>query len=205
MQNTELNSKMIMLSVLAMLYGVLSICGQIMASKTVVIFGITASGGVFFMASTFPLNSIITQRYGYKIMRCLILATLVALVLVAILLSILSNIQVNSQLTEAYKQVFGVTELRIALASFVSYLLSENTTSFCTSLFKKTNLKLTIQIFLAAVMGILIDSVIFTHLAFIGMFPYSIVLELVLSLIVIKTTITLFVSVLFGLFAKKSV
>ncbi|QLE78914.1 queuosine precursor transporter [Francisella sp. Scap27] len=205
MQNSEINSKMIMLATLAMLYGVLSICGQVMASKTVVIFGITASGGVFFMASTFPLNSVITQRYGYKIMRSLILVTLVALVIVAALLSLLSNIQVNSSLTEAYREVFGITELRIALASFMSYLLSENTTSFCTSLFKKTKLNLAVQIFFAAVMGILIDSIIFTHLAFVGMFPYGIVLELVLSLIIIKTLVTLLVSIFFGIFIKKDI
>lgn len=204
MQNSEFNSKMIMLSILTMLYGVLTICGQIMASKTIVVFGITVSCGVFFMASTFPLNSTITRRFGYKIMRSLIFATLVALIIAAILLSLISSIQINSPLAVSYKQVFGFTEFRIALASFVSYLLSENTTSFCTSLFKKTKLNLTVQIFFAAVMvGVLIDSIFFTHLAFVGMFPYSIVLELVLSLIIVKTTITLIVSVLFGLFSKK--
>ena len=74
---TDIYNRLRLLVILAMLYGVFSLAGQIIASKTIVIFGFTTTAGVFFMAATFPINSIITETYGYKVMRELIFSTLI--------------------------------------------------------------------------------------------------------------------------------
>ena len=187
-----------LLAMLAMLYGALSIAGQIMAAKTFAIFGIATTAGVFFMSATFPLNAIITQQYGRKVMKSLISSTLISLVIISLALHFISSIYSNpiSSLDESYKQVFSSTQMRVALASLISYLLSENTTSIVMSILEKSKIKINfIRIVIAAFLGIIIDSVVFINIAFLGVFEVATVLQLILSLIIVKGIITILVCV----------
>ena len=128
-------------------------------------------------------------------MRNLILLTLVLLVIVSISFSIITNLQVVTPLDAAYKEIFGSKELRMAIASFVSYLLSENITSYCMTLLENKQSNKIFKILVAATIGILFDSLIFTHLAFLGIFPYEIIIELIESLIIVKILITIIVCI----------
>lgn len=187
-----------LLAMLAMLYGALSIAGQIMAAKTFTIFGIATTAGVFFMSATFPLNAIITQQYGRNVIKSLISSTLVSLIIISLALHFLSSIYGNpiSSLDDSYKQVFSSTQMRVALASLISYLLSENTTSIIMSILEKSKIKVNfIRVVLAAFMGIIIDSIVFINIAFLGVFEFSTVLQLVISLIIVKGAITILLCV----------
>lgn len=181
------------LTILAMLYGALSIAGQVMAAKTFEILGIATTAGVFFMSATFPLNAIITQRYGRSLMKTLIASTLISILIISIALHILSSIYSTpaSPLDSAYEKVFSSTQLRVAVASLISYLLSENTTSILMTFLDKLKIKFNfIRIVLAAFLGIIIDSIVFINIAFLGVFELSTVIQLIISLIIVKGLIT---------------
>ena len=193
------NNKLRLLVILAMLYGIFSLAGQIIASKTILICGFTTSAGVFFMAATFPINSIITETFGYKIMRELIFSTLAILMVVSIALNFAAKttgIDIHSD--KAFQVVFSLTTLRIAIASFISYLISENITSIATSFLNTLNIPFRfIRIILAALVGVSIDSLLFINIAFLGVFSLNIIGQLILTLIFFKILITTLISLVF--------
>ena len=189
---TDIYNRLRLLVILAMLYGVFSLAGQIIASKTIVIFGFTTTAGVFFMAATFPINSIITETYGYKVMRELIFSTLIILMLISTALNFAAKTTgIDAHSDSAFEVVFSLTTLRIAIASFISYIISENVTSIATTFFNSLNIPLRfIRIILAALVGVSIDSILFINIAFLGIFDLQIIGQLILTLIFFKILIT---------------
>jgi len=188
--------KLSLLIILTVLYGVLSLAGQVIASKTIVIFGLTTTAGVFFMSGTFPINSIITENFGSKVMRELIFSTLFVLVLVSIALNFAANtVGLDSHSDSAFKSVFDLTTLRVAIASFISYLVSENVTSIATVFLNALNIPFRfIRMILAALVGVSIDSILFINIAFLGVFDLNIIGQLILTLIFFKILITTIIS-----------
>ena len=193
------DNKLRLLVILAMLYGIFSLAGQIIASKTILICGFTTSAGVFFMAATFPINSIITETFGYKTMRELIFSTLAILMLISIALSFAAKTTgIDIHTDKAFQVVFSLTTLRIAIASFISYLISENITSITTSFLNTLNIPFRfIRIILAALVGVSIDSLLFINIAFLGVFSLNIIGQLILTLIFFKILITTIISLAF--------
>jgi queuosine precursor transporter len=159
------------------------------AEKVVTVFGFTFGGGILFFPISYFFNDILTEVYGYARSRKVVWAGFISLFFTMAMAQIILALPpakgwVHQQ---AYEVVYGQTP-RIVVASLIAFLCGEFTNSFVLAkmkVFFKGKLLWTRTIG-STIAGEAVDSVIFYPLAFIGFWPASLVIKVMIMNYLIK-------------------
>jgi uncharacterized integral membrane protein (TIGR00697 family) len=151
--------------------------------------GFTFGAGVLFFPVSYIFGDILTEVYGYARARKVIWAGFAALVFASFMSFVIVALPPASgwENQAAYEAVFGQTP-RIVFASLVAFFCGEFVNSFVLAKMKvwMEGRKLWMRTIGSTIFGEGVDSLIFYPLAFLGVWPVSLVLTVMGSNYLIK-------------------
>jgi len=174
------------------LYVAAQLIANILSTKIVAlpIIHLAVDGGTIIYPLTFTLRDLVHKTWGKKSSRQIIIiaATLNALMFALFWLIGKMTPDPSWQLQTAYEQIL-LPVGRIVLASIIAQIISELIdTEIFSFVYKKTG-DLTAVLF-SNLAGLLVDSLIFTLIAFLGNLPIITVAQIIFSNILIKLIIS---------------
>lgn len=171
------------------------IVANIQVTKTVMLFGMEATLGNIVYATSFLATDILSEFYGTKESAKAVkigffsLLTMTVLMQVALLFNPSSNDIAQGPLS----MIFGLMP-RIAFGSLVAYLVSNSHDIWAFEFWKKRKPgrnTLWLRNNLSTFVSQLIDTLLFTFIAFYGVFPFPVLLQIMLSTYVLKWVVAL--------------
>lgn len=161
---------------LSLLFCTIVLLGNVLALKITTLFGFITPAGMICFPITYALGDIITDIYGYKACKRIIITSLVMLSLFVGLLSF-SRLLPNNCLSgqcEAYNSIFSMS-FRVFAGTVAGYLTGELLNSRTMSFLKYflNGKDYTMRAIMATATGITIDSVVFNLVAFGGIIPWA--------------------------------
>jgi queuosine precursor transporter len=153
-------------------------------TKVCTIAGVTFGGGVLFFPISYLFGDILTEVYGYKRSRKVVWAGFGALGFASFaswfIVSLPPALGWDHQ--EALQTIFGQTP-RIVIASLIAYFVGEFTNSFILAKMKiLTRGKwLWTRILGSTIIGEAVDSLLFYPLAFLGIWPAHLLIEVMIT------------------------
>lgn len=169
------------------------VVANIQVSKTVEILGLTATLGNIVYAGSFLATDILSERYGKRAARKGIAVGFFAIVTVTVLmqLALLFEPDPSDVMHGALSNVFGVLP-RIAVASLAAYLVSQAHDVWAYQFWRERFPgPLWIRNNLSTIVSQLIDSVIFTLVAFLGVFSAPVLIQIVITTYLFKAVVAL--------------
>ena len=167
------------------------IVANIQVSKTVEILGLTATLGNIVYAGSFLATDILSERYGKRAARRGIAVGFFAIVTVTVLmqLALLFEPAPSDVMHGALSNVFGVLP-RIAVASLAAYLVSQAHDVWAYQFWRERFPgPLWVRNNLSTIVSQLIDSVIFTLVAFLGVFSAPVLIQIVITTYLFKAVV----------------
>ena len=163
------------------------------ASAKIVDFGwFTFDGGTLLFPLSYIFGDILTEVYGYKKSRNVIWLGFFMALLMSIVFIIVGKLPSAPDWANqsAYDLILGLTP-RIVFASLVAYSFGEFSNSFILAKMKilTKGKMLWTRTIGSTIVGEFVDSTIFILIAFIGILPNSLLLTLIISNYVFKTSI----------------
>jgi queuosine precursor transporter len=159
------------------------------AEKVVTVFGLTFGGGILFFPISYFFNDVLTEVYGYARSRKVVWAGFISLFFTMAMAQVILALPPAKgwMHQQAYEVVYGQTP-RIVIASLVGFLCGEFANSFVLAKMKVfTNGKyLWTRTIGSTIAGEAVDSVIFYPLAFIGFWPVSLLIKVMIMNYLIK-------------------
>ena len=160
------------------------------ASAKIVQFGfLTFDGGTLLFPLSYIFGDILTEVYGYARSRKVIWLGFAAAILMSVTFIAVGALPSAPEWTAqaAYDQILGFTP-RIVLASLIAYFAGEFSNSFTLAKLKvKTQGKyLWVRTIGSTLIGQVVDTLIFSLIAFSGVVPYSLLVTLIISNYVFK-------------------
>ncbi|MBT3404868.1 queuosine precursor transporter [archaeon] len=150
-----------------------------------------ATSGVLVFSITFLLTDIVNEKFGRKETHKMIFIAFLTQVLVAFVIWISISLDAAPFWSgqSAFNEVLGFAP-RIMLASWVAFLISENTDAYLFSWFKRltSGKHLWMRNAFSSLPSMALDSIIFTTIAFLGVQP---ILPLIFGILIIKWIIGL--------------
>lgn len=174
---------------IAILFVTVLMISNTVAVKIVQVGPFSFAGAIFIFPISYIFGDILTEVYGYKATRKIVWSGFAALVLMALaywFVQILPNAPFW-QNQNAYDLILGGVP-RIVLGSIVAYFAGEFSNSYVMSKMKiwSNGKHLWTRTIGSTVVGEGVDSVIFNVIAFLGVFPFSGVLALIISAYIAK-------------------
>ncbi len=166
------------------------IAANIQVTKTIELFGITATLGNIVYASSFLITDIFSENYGVKAARRVVVIGFAAIIGFTVVMQVaLFFAPAESDFAhESLQTIFGILP-RIAAASLLAYLISQLHDVWAYALWKRlvpAENKIWIRNNASTLISQLIDSIIFVVVAFLGVFPIGVLLEILLTTYVLK-------------------
>ena len=163
------------------------------ASTKILDFGwFTFDGGTLIFPLSYIFGDILTEVYGYKRSRSVIWLGFFMALMMSVIFIIVGKLPAASDWNNqiAYDAILGLTP-RIVLASLGAYFFGEFSNSFILAKMKiLTKGKwLWTRTIGSTVVGELVDSTLFILIAFVGIFPGSLLFTLIISNYVFKTAV----------------
>lgn len=163
------------------------------ASTKILNLGIfTFDGGTLLFPLSYIFGDILTEVYGYKRSRKIIWLGFFSALLMSATIIIVGKLPsatgwVNQ---EAYDKILGLTP-RLVMASLIAYFAGEFSNSFTLAKLKilTQGKMLWLRTISSTLIGELIDTLIFILIAFAGILPTSLLITLIVSNYVFKTSI----------------
>ena len=178
------------LEILAVLYVASLLIADTIAVKVITIFGYPIPAGILCFPISYIINDVLTEVYGFKNARRIIIYGFFCLALMVLLYSISSELKPASFWLhqEAFSTVFSFVP-RIALGSLIAYLAGSLLNSYFMVIIKKmTNGKyLWIRTIGSTIIGEGVDSLIFYTVAFAGIFRFRDLIIIILTGWILKT------------------
>ena len=197
MQSNAINSeiigrKSIYLGFLILSYVMVMMMANWFDPRLIKIFGLTTDAGTLIFTLTFLLSDVITEVYGFKQARRAILCGFLFNVLFIVYGQIVIHMPSPDFSTnnQAFNELFG-TNIRIIIASGISYLISEPLNSILMAKLKEKwegeyiGARFLISTFIAS--GL--DSIIFGFIAFFNIISNEDLSHLILTMFIIKVII----------------
>lgn len=163
------------------------------ASTKIVDFGLfTFDGGTLLFPLSYIFGDILTEVYGYKRSRSIIWLGFFMELLMSVIFIVVGKLPAaagwNNQ--AAYDAILGLTP-RIVIASLIAYFSGEFSNSFILAKMKIwTGGKwLWTRTIGSTVVGEFVDSTLFILIAFLGVFPNSLLFTLIVSNYIFKTAV----------------
>ncbi|MBR3393637.1 MAG: queuosine precursor transporter [Firmicutes bacterium] len=173
-----------------------TLLGNIAVCKNVDIFGVATTAGNVLYASTFLVTDILSEKYGKKDAAKTVLYSFSVMVLwlLGTQLILWFTPNENDYINESLKVVFGLVP-RITIASLAGFIISQNLDVFLYHLiWSKTGnskAKLWLRNNGSTLTSQLIDTVIFTTLAFWGVYPTNVFFSILITTYVFKAVVAL--------------
>ncbi len=167
-----------------------TIIANIQVTKLVMIFGISATLGNIVYASSFLVTDILSELYGEKDAKKAVALGFASLIVSVILmqLAILFVPTADDFANESIKTIFGLMP-RIMLGSLCAFGLSQLHDVWAYQFWRKkfpSRKFIWIRNNASTMVSQLIDSIVFTAIAFAGVFEFKILLEIFLSTYIFK-------------------
>jgi hypothetical protein len=166
---------------------------NIQVLKVIELFGITTTLGNILYAGIFLATDILNECYGKKEARRAVLISFIFLIMAVVYMQLtLVYIPASVDFAQPHLEaIFGLLP-RVALASLLAYLLSHYFDIWAFATIKK----LTGGRFLwlrnsSTLVSQLLDSIVFCAIAFYGLYPFEVVLEILLSTYIIKVLVAI--------------
>ena len=175
--------------VMAAFVTVLLCANLIGAAKVAQVWGITFGAGVLFFPISYVFGDVLTEVYGYARARKVVWAGFGALIFASFMTwAVLAFPPAPGWPHQAaYQTVFGATP-RIVLASLVAYFAGEFCNSFVLAKMKliTSGRFLWMRTIGSTIAGEAVDSLIFYPLAFLGVWPRALVVQVLVSNYLLK-------------------
>jgi len=168
------------------------ILANIQVMKTVQVFGLVTALGNVVYASLFLVTDILNENHTKKDAQKAVWIGFFILISTTILMQL--TIQFipyeSKELSDSLTNVFSVLP-RIAFASLVAYIISQSHDVWFFAKLKKKHKKklLWLRNNLSTICSQLLDNVIFTLIAFFGVFPWDIILQIFLTSMIMKVIV----------------
>ena len=179
------------LSFLTGLFSAIIIASNFMAIKLIDIGCFTLPSAVFCYPFGFVCGDIITELFGFKTARKVVLLVFVfnAIIVCFLTLSVFIPPSLNYTGNEAYKTVF-LSAPHILAASFTAFIISGILNSFIFDKLKKTGkIPLMARSSISTAMGAVLDSFVFIGIAFTGKLPLPVLFMTILGQIIAKNVV----------------
>jgi len=169
-----MNTRTKTLLTLAILFSVSLVVSNIIAGKLITLGGVILPAAVFLFPIVYIIGDVIPEVFGLETARKIILLGFFGNLLAVgfFILTIYLPYPPFWEGQEAFKTVLGLTP-RLALASFIGYLLGTNANALVLTLIKKiTGEKwLWVRTIGSTLVGEYLDSLLFIGIAFFGIMP----------------------------------
>jgi uncharacterized integral membrane protein (TIGR00697 family) len=172
------------------------ILANIQVLKTVELFGITNTLGNIIYATSFLVTDILSENYSKKDAFKAVVIGFMSLIFMTVIMQIAIMFQPSADdfAQESLQTIFGMMP-RIALASLTAFLLSEFHDIWAYNFWKKKftgSKNIWIRNNASTAVSQLIDSSVFTTIAFLGVFPREIFIEILITTCVLKWIVAVF-------------
>lgn len=172
-----------------------SIIANIQVTKTVQLFGLEATLGNIVYATSFLVTDILSENYGKKEAKRAVGIGFFSLIMMTLLMNMaLWFVPAESDFVqESMSTIFSIMP-RIALGSLAAYGISQLHDIWAYDYWKKrypAKKKIWIRNNLSTMVSQLIDSIVFTSVAFYGVFPTQVLMEIVLTTYLLKWLVAL--------------
>ncbi|HKL57008.1 MAG TPA: queuosine precursor transporter [Sphaerochaeta sp.] len=172
------------------------ILANIQVTKNVSIFGIEATLGNIVYATSFLVTDILSEIYGKKESSKAVKFGFFALLSMTVLMQVALLFEPSSSdiAHPALETIFGLMP-RIAIASLVAYLLSNTHDIWAFAFWKEKKPGrgyLWLRNNLSTFASQLIDTLVFTFIAFWGVYPSSVLIQILISTFVLKWVVAVF-------------
>ena len=169
------------------------ILANIEVMKTVKVFGLVTALGNVIYSSIFLTTDILTENYSKKEAQKAVWIGFFVLICVTILMQITINFIPDESdfLSEHITTIFNFLP-RITIASLTAYLISQTLDILFFANLKKIHKKryLWLRNNLSTIFSQFIDTIIFTLIAFLGIFPWIIILQIFITSMIMKIVIS---------------
>ena len=173
------------------------IVSNIVSIKTISIGAIVFDAGTILFPLAYIIGDIIAEVYGYKTMRRLTVMGVSMLLLTSVVFWVVGALPADSSWTiqDAYSSTLGVV-WRIALASITAILIGELVNAYTLAKMKIAShgKRLWLRLIGSSAIGDAFDTIIFSTLAFAGTMPLLTLVQLILSVYLIKMSVEIIVS-----------
>ena len=169
------------------------IVANLQVSKTIEVFGLTATLGNIVYAGSFLATAILNEHRGVRSARKGVWVGFFAVVSLTVLMQIALLFEpASSDVMQPHLLVvFGVLP-RITAASLIAYLVSQQHDVWAYQFWKERFPgPLWIRNNLSTIVSQLIDSLVFTLVAFVGVFPWGVLVEIVITTYVLKAVVAI--------------
>lgn len=151
-----------------------------------------APSAVIFFPYTFQMTDMVNEKLGRKATHKMIFIAFLTQVLMVILFMLSVNMPYaegpwDATMQQYWESFFGIVP-RITLASWIAFLISENADAIFYQFFKNLTggKHLWIRNVFSDLLSLSIDTLIFIPLAFWGVFPFEVILSLILGQFILK-------------------
>lgn len=170
--------------------GMSTVLANIQVVKTIEIFGLTATLGNIIYGTAFLATDILNEKYGKEDARKAVWMGFTTLIIMTVImqLSIQFSPGNNDIAQPALETLFGLVP-RIAIGSLVAYIFSQYFDVWLYALLKKrfsSDKTLWVRNNGSTMISQLLDTAIFCTIAFIGLYPTEVWLEIFITTYVIK-------------------
>lgn len=173
------------------------IVSNIASNKMVSIGQISFDAGTILFPLSYIIGDIITEVYGFKRMRGLLIKGIAMLVITSLTFWIVGLLPAASywELQGSYDAILGVV-WRIVLASIIAIFVGELINSYVMARLKiaQKGKQLWLRLVGSSAIGSLVDTVIFSIIAFAGTIPNSALLQIIISVYVLKICVEVILS-----------
>ncbi|UXH44712.1 queuosine precursor transporter [Rossellomorea vietnamensis] len=186
--------------------GISTILANLQVVKTIEIFGLTATLGNAMYGTAFLVTDILNEKYGKKEAQKAVWLGFFTLIVMTIImqLALLFQPHPDDFAQESLATIFGIIP-RIALGSLAAYLVSQFTDVYIFTYLKKkfpTDAQFWIRNNGSTMVSQLLDTLVFTSIAFLGEYPMHVWFEIFITTYLLKWVISL-MDTPFGYIAKR--
>lgn len=182
---------------LAGLFVMTLIVSNIASIKVVAIGPLVFDAGTILFPLSYIVGDIVTEVYGYRKMRSLLYVGVVSLILTMTTFWVVQILPASPDWPNqvAYESILGVV-WRIVLASVTALFLGEIMNAYVMARMKvrSKGKNLWVRMISSSVVGSVIDTVVFSTVAFLGTMSFGALAQLMITVFLIKITTEVIVS-----------
>lgn len=182
---------------LIVLFVSILIISNIASTKIVAVGPVVFDAGTILFPFAYIIGDILTEVFGFKRTRRVILLGFVSLFIAVTTFSIVQYLPSDPTWPNqaAYESILGFIP-RIAIASFIAYLIGETLNSYVLAALKVRykGRRLWLRLMGSSFVGHAIDTVIFSIIAFAGVMPGDVLVSLIITVFIMKMATELIVS-----------
>lgn len=182
-----------------------TVIANIQVTKTVELFGITATLGNVLFASIYLATDLLNDIYGRKTAKKAVWLGFSSVIIMVILMSIsLAFTPAESDIAQnSMKTLFGLVP-RIALGSIIAYIIGQYVDVYIFNVIKKyfySDRTFIIRAYGSTSISSIVDTALFSLIAFYGVMPSEVIFEIFITTYIFKLISTV-LNIPFGYLAK---